>query len=66
MCGKYSIQSSGTAGTTLLTGYTPNEATGYMVMNESCDCIEIMEETKDGKTQFEQWKKKPVSANESL
>jgi tetratricopeptide (TPR) repeat protein len=65
MCGKYAIQSSGTDGTTLLTGYTPNEATGYMVMNESCDCIEIMEKTKDGKTQFEQWKKQPVSANES-
>jgi hypothetical protein len=66
MSGKYSIKSSGTPGITLLGGYTPNESTGYMIINDSCDCIEIMEKTKDGKTQFEQWKKKPVSTVESV
>jgi tetratricopeptide (TPR) repeat protein len=66
MSGKYLIQSSGASATTLLGGWTPNEATGYMIINDNCDCIEIMEKIKDGKTQFEQWKKKPASTIEAV
>ncbi len=66
MSGKYSIPSSSSDVTTLLTGYTQNEATGYIVINDSCDCLEIMEKTKDGNTKFEQWKKQPASTVEAV
>ena len=35
-----------------------------MVINESCDRIEIMEKTLDDKTEFKEWKK--VGGDESV
>lgn len=57
MSGKYSITVKDEESTTLLTGGKIHEATAYMVISESCNCIEIMEKTSDNKTEYKQWKK---------
>jgi len=57
MSGKYSITVKDEEGTILLTGRKIHEATAYMVISESCNCIEIMEKTSDNKTEYKQWKK---------
>lgn len=57
MSGKYSITVQDKESTTLLTGGKIHEATAYMVISESCNCIEIMEKTSDNKTEYKQWKK---------
>ena len=57
MSGKYSITVKDEGRTTLLTGGKIHEATAYMVISESCNCIEIMEKTSDNKTEYKQWKK---------
>ncbi|MBC8358852.1 MAG: hypothetical protein H8E54_07895, partial [Candidatus Aminicenantes bacterium] len=57
MSGKYKIEVEDKVGETLLTDGKVHEATGYMVINESYGCIEIMEKTKDNKIEFKQWKK---------
>ena len=57
MSGKYSITVKDEENTTLLTGGNIHEATAYMVISESCNCIEIMEKTSNNKTEYKQWKK---------
>ena len=57
MSGKYSIEVDDKKDSTLLTGGKIHEATAYMVISESCNCIEIMEKTSDNKTEYKQWKK---------
>ena len=52
---KYSIQIDDTEKTTILGGGKIYNATGYMIINESCDRIEIMEKTSDDKTEFKEW-----------
>lgn len=57
MSGKYNIEVDDKRKPAILTGGKVHEATGYMVINGSYDCIEIMEKTEDGKKEFIQWKK---------
>lgn len=58
MSGKYSlkIEKKEEKQQTLLTGSTSFEATGYMVINENYDRIEIMEKT-NSKIEYLQWTK---------
>lgn len=48
---------------TFLTAGKIYNATGYMIINESRECIEIMEKTIDDKSDFKEWKK--VKSNNS-
>ncbi len=60
MSGKYNIEVEGKKSgdkATILTGSKAHEATGYMVINETIDRIEIMEKTTSGKTEYIQWTK---------
>ncbi len=57
MSGMCSIEVEDKKGSTILTGEKVHETTDYMIINEDCNCIEIMEKTKDNKTEFKQWKK---------
>ena len=63
LIGRYKIQIDNTQKTTILTAGKIYSATGYMIINESCDRIEIMEKTLDDKTEFKEWKK--VGGDES-
>jgi hypothetical protein len=62
MSGKYTIDVSNEALTPSKTVYN---AEGYMIINENCDFIEIMEKNSDGKTNYEQRKKMPISTIEA-
>jgi tetratricopeptide (TPR) repeat protein len=57
LTGKYKIQIDDKEQTTFLGAGKIYDATGYMIINESFDRIEIMEKTTDDKTEFKQWKK---------
>jgi tetratricopeptide (TPR) repeat protein len=59
LTGKYKIQIDDANGPppTLLTAGKVYSATGYMIIDESCDRIEIMEKTTDDNTNFKEWKK---------
>ena len=70
LSGKYTIEVSDEKPATSLLGggnigniYNAN---GYMIISENCDIIEIMENTSDGKTKYEQWKKKTISNVDSV
>jgi tetratricopeptide (TPR) repeat protein len=66
LSGRYTIEvSDEKTATSLLTSGNIYRASGYMIINENCDFIEIMENTYDGKTKFEQWKKNPASTVEA-
>ena len=56
MSGRYTVDEK-EEGTTLLTKRIEYEASGYMIIDEKCITIEIMEKKKDDKTEFLQWKK---------
>jgi tetratricopeptide (TPR) repeat protein len=57
LTGKYKIQIDDKEQTPSMTAGKIYDATGYMIINESCDRIEIMEKTTDDKTEFKQWEK---------
>lgn len=57
LTGRYQIQIDDTEQTSLLTGGKIYSATGYMVINENFDYINIMEKAIDDKTEYRQWKK---------
>ncbi len=54
MSGKYTIEVNNEA---LAPNKNVYSAKGYMIINENRDLIEIMENTKDGKTKYEKWTK---------
>lgn len=56
LSGKYTIDAKET-GTTIMTKGVEYAATGYMVIDEGSNSIDVMEKTKDGKNEFKQWKK---------
>ena len=56
LSGKYTIDAKET-GTTIMTKGVEYAATGYMVIDEGSNSIDVMEKTKDGKTEFKQWRK---------
>ena len=56
LSGQYTVDTKET-GTTLLTKGVEYAATGYMVIDEGSNSIDVMEKTKDGKNEFKQWKK---------
>jgi thioredoxin-like negative regulator of GroEL len=60
LSGKYTIEVSNEKVTTILTSGNIYKANGYMLINEKCDFIKIMEKTNEGKTKFEQWEKLPA------
>lgn len=64
LTGRYTIQIDDTKQTTILASGKLYSATGYMIINESCFRIEIMEKTADDKTEFKEWKK--VGGDESV
>jgi len=67
LTGKYTIKiddANKQTQTSLLTAGAQYYATGYMIINESYDRIEIMEKTLDDKTEFKEWKK--VRGDESV
>jgi len=58
LTGRYTIKiDDANDSPTLLTAGKIYNATGYMVIKESCNHIEIMEKTSDDKTEFKEWKK---------
>jgi tetratricopeptide (TPR) repeat protein len=57
LTGKYKIQIDDKEQTTLMAAGKIYDATGYMIINETFDLIDIMEKTTDDKTEFKQWKK---------
>jgi tetratricopeptide (TPR) repeat protein len=60
MSGKYSIEVEDKKGSTILIADKTYEATGYLIINENCNQIEIMEKVKDGGTKFIQWEKTTI------
>lgn len=56
LSGKYTIDAKET-GTTIMTKGVEYAATGYMLIDEGSNSIDVMEKTKDGKNEFKQWKK---------
>lgn len=56
LTGRYTIQiNDSNVATTLMTAGAQYSSTGYIVINESYDRIEIMEKTADDKTEFREW-----------
>ncbi len=56
LSGRYTVDEK-EAGTTIMTKGVEYAATGYMVIEEGSNSIDVMEKTKDGKNEFKQWKK---------
>jgi tetratricopeptide (TPR) repeat protein len=64
LSGKYTIKDSSKTSSTLLTGLGEKEIAGYVVINEQCDQMEIMEKSKEGNISYECWTKiTPKSTN---
>ncbi len=57
LTGRYRIQIDDTQQTSLLTAGKLYSATGYMIINDSCDRVQIMEKTSDDKTELREWKR---------